>query len=64
MYPQPPGELRAYELRVGSPLVDAGLNLSSLFGTEVGSTDFGADPVPQGSGFDIGADERRSGDGC
>jgi hypothetical protein len=64
MYPQPPGELRAYELRVGSPLVDAGLNLSSLFGTEVGSTDFGVDPVPQGSGFDIGADERRSGEGC
>ena len=45
-------------------LLDAGVNLPGLFGTEVGSADFGGDPVPQGSGFDVGADERQSGDGC
>jgi hypothetical protein len=64
MYPLSPGQLAAYELRAGSPLIDTGLNLASSFGTEVGSRDFGADPIPQGSGFDIGADERVPGEGC
>jgi hypothetical protein len=64
MYPSPPGDLKAYEPRAGSSLVDAGLDLASLFGTEVGAHDFGGDPVPRGAGFDIGADERQPGEGC
>jgi hypothetical protein len=63
-YPQARGELRAYELRPGAPLIDAGLNLHSAFGTEVGLHDFGGEPTPQGSGYDIGADERQPGDVC
>lgn len=64
IYPRAPGELKAYEPRTGSPLIDAGLNLASSFGTPVGSHDFGGDPIPQGSGFDIGAEERQPGEAC
>ena len=64
IYPLAPGRLNAYEPRAGSPLIDSGLNLADSFGTEVGSHDFGGDPIPQGAGFDIGADERVPGEGC
>jgi hypothetical protein len=49
--------LTAYKLQAGSPLIDAGLNLPSLFGTSVGSRDFYGDSIPQNGAFDIGADE-------
>lgn len=51
------GSLGAYQLQLGSPLIDAGLNLSSAFGSGVGNRDFYGNPVPQGSAFDIGAHE-------
>jgi hypothetical protein len=64
VYPNPPAELRAYELRPGSPLLDAGLDLKGNFGTEVGLTDFAGDPSSQSGKFDIGADEHHAGDSC
>jgi hypothetical protein len=42
-----------YHLQVGSPAIDAGLPLSWF------TTDIDGDPRPQGSGYDIGADEFR-----
>jgi hypothetical protein len=48
--------LSAYRIATGSPLVNAGVNLTSL-GLSVGATDYFGQPVPDGSGFDIGADE-------
>jgi hypothetical protein len=64
VYPLAPGELRAYELRAGSPLIDAGIDLKGSFGTEVPSTDFASDPNSQSGKFDIGADEHHAGDAC
>jgi hypothetical protein len=49
--------LAAYKLRAGSPLVDAGLNLQSLFGLSPGPTDFYGTSIPQGAGYDVGAHE-------
>jgi hypothetical protein len=40
-----------------SPMVNKGLNLSSTFGTNVGSRDFWGDAIPQQGAYDIGADE-------
>ena len=42
-----------YHLQGGSPAIDAGLSLPWL------TTDIDSDPRPQGSGYDIGADEFR-----
>jgi hypothetical protein len=64
MYPESPQSLTAYELRSGSPLIGAGLDLAKLFGTEVGAHDFGGDPVARESSFDVGADERRTSEVC
>jgi len=55
-----PAKLRtlvAYRLQKGSPLIDAGLNLRSLFGIDPGNRDFFGNPIPQGKGYDIGAHE-------
>jgi hypothetical protein len=49
--------LTAYKLQASSPLIDAGLNLPVLFGTNVGTRDFYGDSIPQNGVFDIGADE-------
>ena len=49
--------LAAYKLRAGSPLVDAGLNLRSLFGLSPGPTDFYGTSIPQGAGYDVGTHE-------
>jgi hypothetical protein len=49
-------KLSAYRLSTASPLVNAGVNLTSL-GVAVPATDFFGQPVPDGAGFDIGADE-------
>jgi hypothetical protein len=48
--------LSAYRLTASSPLINAGVNLTSL-GLSVGSNDFFGQPIPSGSAFDIGADE-------
>jgi hypothetical protein len=49
--------LTAYRLQKDSPLIDAGLDLRSLFGIDPGDKDFYGNPIPQGKGFDIGAHE-------
>ena len=50
--------LSAYRLLPGSPIVNAGLNLQSRFGIDMGGHDFYGVPVPSGSAPDIGASER------
>jgi hypothetical protein len=47
----------AYHLRKDSPLIDAGLDLRTLFGIDPGKRDFWGNPIPQGKGYDIGAHE-------
>jgi len=49
--------LVAYRLQKDSPLIDAGLDLRSLFGIDPGNRDFFGIPIPQGKGYDIGAHE-------
>ena len=49
--------LVAYTLQSGSPVIDAGLDLQALFGTDAGPRDFYGVPIPQGGGLDIGASE-------
>ena len=49
-------KLSAYRLTPSSPLINAGVNLISL-GLTPPATDFFGQPVPDGSAFDIGADE-------
>ncbi|MGD8499443.1 MAG: right-handed parallel beta-helix repeat-containing protein [Phycisphaerales bacterium] len=49
--------LTAYRLQKDSPLIDAGLDLRSLFGIDPGNRDFYGNPIPQGKGYDIGAHE-------
>ena len=53
------GALAAYQLQTYSPLREAGLDLPSLFGIDVGPTDFYANPVPNGLTFDVGAHDAR-----
>ena len=49
--------LTAYRLQKDSPLIDAGLDLKSLFGIDPGNRDFYGNPIPQGKAYDIGAHE-------
>lgn len=49
--------LTAYRLQESSPLIDAGLDLRSLFGIDPGDRDFFGNSIPQGKGYDIGAHE-------
>jgi len=49
--------LSGYRLQENSPLTDAGLDLRSLFGIDVGKRDFYGNPIPHGKGLDIGAHE-------
>lgn len=51
--------LSAYKLKVGSPLIDAGLNLSQQWAINVGPNDFWQASLPSGAGYDIGAHEWR-----
>jgi hypothetical protein len=55
--PENPGKLAAYRLRPESPMINAGLDLRSLFGTDTGLHDFYGVTLPQGSGYDVGASE-------
>ncbi|GAB5453246.1 MAG: hypothetical protein Hals2KO_35740 [Halioglobus sp.] len=50
-------ELRAFRLRPGSAAIDAGLDLQDVFGVDPGPADFFQTPLPQGSGYDLGAAE-------
>ena len=43
---------QAFTLQTGSPAIDAGLDLGSM-----GTRDFFGNPIPYGSGYDIGANE-------
>jgi hypothetical protein len=49
--------LPAYRLQKNSPLIDAGLDLRSLFGIDTGDRDFFGNSIPQGKAYDIGAHE-------
>jgi hypothetical protein len=53
-------ELTAYQLRAGSPLIDAALDLQSWFGLDPGPTDFYGTGLPQGTGYDVGTHEAAS----
>jgi hypothetical protein len=55
--PENPEKLTAYRLRPGSPMIDAGLDPRSLFGTDAGLHDFFGVAIPQGNGYDVGASE-------
>jgi hypothetical protein len=50
--------LSEYQLRAGSPMIGAGLDLNSLYGIDVGARDYYGNAIPHGigSGFNIGAD--------
>ncbi len=50
-------ELRAFRLRPGSAAIDAGIDLQDVFGVDPGPADFYQTPLPQGSGYDLGAAE-------
>jgi hypothetical protein len=50
--------LSAYKLEDASALIDAGLSLSSLFGTNIGPHDFYGIPVPSGRAPEVGASEK------
>ncbi len=49
--------LSSYRLQKGSPLIDAGLDLQSLFRIDPGDRDFFGNSIPQGKAYDIGAHE-------
>ena len=49
--------LSAYQVQAGSPLIDAGRDLSTALGLAGELTDYYGGPVPQGAAWDIGAHE-------
>ncbi|MBI2571423.1 MAG: right-handed parallel beta-helix repeat-containing protein [Candidatus Schekmanbacteria bacterium] len=58
-------EAADHRLAAASPVVDAGLDLGTRFGLDVGQWDFFGNPVPSASGlFDPGAHEQRQGETC
>jgi hypothetical protein len=57
------GDAHGLQLRPGSPLIDAGMDLRSS-GLNVGKRDFFGNPIPSGGGFDIGAHEHHTGQAC
>jgi hypothetical protein len=56
MYPSPTTQLDAYKLGAGSPAIDAGLDLLSLFSINIGGHDF-FNNATQGTIADIGVHE-------
>lgn len=50
-------KLTAYKVQNHSPLSNAGLNLSALFGINMGSRDYYGTTIPVGGAYDIGAHE-------
>jgi hypothetical protein len=61
LYPAATTQLSAYQLGAGSPAVDAGMDLSALFGIATGTQDYFGNPALSGTAGDIGAHERTSG---
>ena len=51
------GNLAAFNLMAGSPLINRGLDLKNRFNIDPGSKDIAGSALPQGVGFDIGASE-------
>lgn len=51
--------LTAYRLQPSSPLVDGALDLTTLFGTNVGAVDFWLQSIKSGAAYDVGAHEWR-----
>lgn len=49
--------LDAYRLRNSSPMIEAGLNLTQLFGIDPGTRDYYGNSLPQRAAFDVGANE-------
>jgi hypothetical protein len=49
--------LSAYRLQGGSPMIDTGLTLGSLFGVNPGPSDLYGSPLPRGLAYDVGANE-------
>lgn len=49
--------LQEFRLLPDSPLVDAGLDLGAQFGVDPGKQDLWGTAIPQGTRFDIGANE-------
>jgi len=49
--------LTAYQIQGSSALINAGLNLSSLFGINPGTRDFYNNPIPVNGAYDVGAHE-------
>jgi hypothetical protein len=48
----------AYRLRDGSPMIDSAIDLPARFGISTGTSDFYGARLPNGGGYDIGANER------
>jgi hypothetical protein len=49
--------LTAYSPKAGSPMIDTGLTLQTLFGVNPGPTDYMGSPIYRGLAFDVGAVE-------
>jgi len=49
--------LTAYQTQSSSPMRDTGMNLPSLLSLNVGSSDYFEHTIPNGAGYDIGADD-------
>lgn len=49
--------LNVYRLQSSSPLIEAGLNLTQLFGIDPGTRDYYGNTLPQRAAFDVGAHE-------
>jgi len=49
--------LASYKLQAGSPAINAGLNLTTLFAISTGGKDFWGTATPSGAAYDIGAHE-------
>ena len=51
------GQPAAYQLQIGSPMIGAGLNMSTTFSIDPGTKDFYGTTIPVGGTFEIGAYE-------
>jgi hypothetical protein len=50
--------LSAYKMKDSSQLIDKGLHLAKLFGSNIGPYDYYGSPVPSGGGPEVGAYEK------
>ena len=57
VFPNPVSDLNAYTLAANSPAVDAGIDITSLYGISRGTQDFFTNPIYDGTLADIGAHE-------